>query len=222
MNKILAVLTIFLSSTLYANTPIVIGIAGGTGSGKTTLAKKIQTALPGSVLIEQDCYYKDLSHLSFDERKLTNFDHPLSIDFERLCEDIFLLKSGKSIQKPIYNFKTHSRDEGYNLIEASPIIIVEGILIFSDEKMRNLFDLKIYVETDNDVRILRRMERDICERGRDLSNVKQQYLATVRPMHNEFVECTKKYADLILLGETDNSAAVKLISTGLQGITLQN
>lgn len=216
MNKIFIILILFISSILAAEAPIVIGIAGGTGSGKTTLAKKILSSLPDAVLIEQDCYYKDLSHLSMQERIQTNFDHPNSIDFERLSQDIAALKNGQSIQKPIYNFKTHSRDAGSTLVEPANVIIVEGILVLTEEKIRDLFDLKIFVETDNDVRILRRIERDIHERGRDLANVKQQYLTTVRPMHNQFVEPSKQYADLILLGETDNSPAVKLILAGLR------
>lgn len=215
MNKLFIIIALIISSTLSAESPIVIGIAGGTGSGKTTLAKKIQASIPGAVLIEQDCYYKDLSHLTMEERVHVNFDHPNSIDFERLREDLLTLKNRQPIQKPIYNFKIHSREAGSTLVEPAEVIVVEGILVLTDEKLRELFDLKIYVETDDDTRILRRMERDILERGRDISNVKAQYLTTVKPMHTQFVEPSKQYADIIVLGESDTSPAVKLILAGL-------
>ena len=216
VKKIFVLLILLVSGTLIAETPMVIGIAGGTGSGKTTLSRKIQSALPGAVLIEQDCYYKDLSHLTPKERQQTNFDHPNSIDFERLSQDIMALKSGQPIDKPIYSFKTHSREAGSTHVEPANVIIVEGILIFTEEKMRNLFDLKIYVETDHDVRILRRIERDMQERGRDFANIKDQYLSTVKPMHTQFVEPSRLYADVIIPGESDTSAAVNLILTGLR------
>jgi uridine kinase len=218
MQKILILLILLISTALTAETPFVIGIAGGTGSGKTTLARKIQSSLAsGVVLIEQDSYYRDLSHLSVKERQQTNFDHPNSIDFERLRQDIIALKEGQSINKPIYNFKTHSRENATTHVEAAPIIIVEGILIFSDPKMRELFDLKIYVETDHDVRILRRIERDTFERGRDFANIKDQYIQTVKPMHNQFVEPSKQFADVIIPGESDNSTVINLILPGLRG-----
>ncbi|HEV8052958.1 MAG TPA: uridine kinase, partial [Parachlamydiaceae bacterium] len=209
---------VFLSSNvLLAGTPLIIGISGGTGSGKTTLAKKIKTSLvPNVVLIEQDCYYKDLSHLPQDERAKTNFDHPGSIDFECLRQDIQTLKKGFPIQKPIYSFSTHTRTHGTTEIASADIIIVEGILIFSEERMRDLFDLKIYVQTDDDVRILRRIQRDIHERGRDFESVYEQYISTVKPMHNQFVEPSKQYADVIIPGAADTSAAVNLILDGLR------
>ncbi len=217
MNKIILLLVLFISGTLVAETPIIIGIAGGTGSGKTTLAKKILSSLaPNAILIEQDCYYKDLSHLPFKERHQTNFDHPNSIDFDRLIQDLISLKNGQSIQKPIYSFKTHSREANSTLVCPANVIIIEGILIFTEERMRDLFDLKIYVETDNDVRILRRIERDIQERGRDFSDVKDQYLMTVKPMHNQFVEPTRQFADVIIPGESDTSTVVNLILMGLR------
>lgn len=216
MKKIFVILILFIANTLIAETPFVIGIAGGTGSGKTTLAKKIQSSLANAVLIEQDCYYKDLSHLPMQERQKTNFDHPNSIDFERLAQDILALKNGQPIDKPIYSFKTHSREGGSNRVEPANVIIVEGILVFTEEKIRDLLDLKIYVDTDNDIRILRRIERDILERGRDLLSVRDQYLSTVKPMHSQFVERSKQYADVIIPGESDTSIAVNLILTGLQ------
>lgn len=205
------------SNIILAGTPLIIGISGGTGSGKTTLAKKIQSSLvPNVVLMEQDCYYKDLSHLSAEERAETNFDHPNSIDFDCFCQDILALKQGSSIQKPIYSFSSHTRTTGTTPVASADIIIVEGILIFSDERLRDLFDLKIYVQTDDDVRILRRIQRDIHERGRDFESVYHQYLTTVKPMHNQFVEPGKQFADVIIPGAADTSAAVNLILDGLR------
>ena len=205
------------SNVLVAGTPLVIGIAGGTGSGKSTLAHKIQSSLtPNVVLVEEDCYYKDLSHLSLEERAKTNFDHPNSIDFDCFCQDVQALKQGLSIKKPNYSFSSHTRTSDMNEVESADIIIVEGILILTDERMRDLLDLKIYVQTDDDVRILRRIERDIRERGRDLASIELQYLTTVKPMHNQFVEPSKHYADVIVPGHADTSAAVSLILDGLR------
>lgn len=200
-----------------ADAPIVIGIAGGTGSGKSTLASKIQQVLaPNVVLVEQDAYYKDLSHLSEEERDETNFDHPSSLDFDRLCTDLRVLKSGKAIERPIYDFKTHTRVESTVRIEPAEVIIVEGILLFADPSIRELMDLKLYVETDDDIRILRRIERDIQERGRDLAGVHHQYVTTVKPMHKQFVEPSKQYADVIIPGGSDTTAALTLILEGLR------
>ena len=217
MLKLVLVFACLCSNILLAGPSLIIGISGGTGSGKTTLAKKIQSSLvPNVVLIEQDCYYKDLSHLTAEERAKTNFDHPNSIDFDCFCQDILTLKQGYSIQKPIYSFSSHTRTTGATEVASADIIIVEGILIFSEERMRDLFDLKIYVQTDDDVRILRRIQRDIHERGRDFESVYQQYLSTVKPMHNQFVEPAKQYVDVIIPGAADTSAAVNLILDGLR------
>lgn len=217
MLRIFFALLLFTSKLLIAGTPLVIGIAGGTGSGKTTLARKIQKSLaPNVVLIEQDCYYKDLADLPLEERAERNFDHPSSIDFECFCKDISALKQGKSIQKPIYSFNTHTRLMGTTEIASADVIIVEGILIFTEEKMRDLLDLKIYVQTDDDMRVLRRIERDIKERGRNFESVNHQYVTTVKPMHNQFVEPSKHCADVIIPGHADTSAAVNLILDGLR------
>lgn len=219
--KRLFLLLCFLSfgTTLQAS-PFIIGIAGGTGSGKTTLSKRLQATLGIKVaLIEQDCYYKDLAHLPLSEREKTNFDHPNSIDFDRLYEDVSNLKQGKTINKPIYSFKTHCREDGSVALSGGDVVIVEGILILSDERLRNLFDLKIYVEAQDDVRILRRIERDINERGRDIKSVIEQYLTTVKPMHKLFVEPSIDYADVIIPGESDTSSVVKLILAGLHQLT---
>lgn len=214
-------LLLFIASTTALNaSPFIIGIAGGTGSGKTTLSKRLQSTLGLKVcLLEQDCYYKDLSHLPIHVRETTNFDHPNSIDFDRLYADICSLKQGTPVNKPIYSFKTHCREDGTVALHGGDVVIVEGILIFTDERLRNLFDLKIYVEAEDDVRILRRIERDITERGRDLSGVIQQYLSTVKPMHKLFVEPSISHADVIIPGESDTSNVVKLILAGLHQLT---
>ncbi len=218
--KRLLLFAIALSHSLLAASPFIIGIAGGTGSGKSTLSKRLQATLGIKVaLIEQDCYYKDLSHLPMNEREKTNFDHPHSIDFDRLCDDIVNLKQGKTICKPNYSFKSHCREEGTVTLHAGDVVIVEGILIFTDERLRNLFDLKIYVETEDDVRILRRIERDMNERGRDLNGIIEQYLTTVKPMHKLFVEPCMSHADVIIPGESDTTSVVKLILAGLHQLT---
>ncbi len=223
MKRVLLLFSILFSNSLFAATPFVIGISGGTGSGKTTLAKRLQTTLGIKVaLIEQDCYYKDLTHLSAKERERVNFDHPNSIDFDLLYRDVLALKKGKSINKPIYSFKTHCREEGSIPMIGGDVIIVEGILILTDERLRKLFDLKIFVEAEDDVRILRRIERDINERGRDLNGVIEQYLTTVKPMHRLFVEPCMRHADVIIPGESDTSSVVKLILAGLHQITFDH
>lgn len=199
----LLIFSLFFMNTLGAN--IVIGIAGGTGSGKTTLAKKIQSLLGDqAIIIEQDAYYKDFSYLSSEEKALVNFDNPDSIDFQQLCADISTLKNGENIQKPIYDFKTHSRQANSILISPKTVIIVEGILIFTQESLNDLYDFKIYVDVQDDIRILRRIERDIQERGRTFTSVKQQYLSSAKPMHEKFVEPSKYHADIIVSGESDN------------------
>jgi uridine kinase len=200
-----------LSISLFPEETFVIGISGGTGSGKTTLANKIHQQFFNSTLISQDSYYKDQTHLSMEERDQVNFDHPNSLEFSLLKEQLMDLKNGLPIKLPVYSFHEHARLDTTNWIEPSRIIIVEGMLLFAAEELRDLFDLKIFVDTDADVRILRRLERDIKERSRDFKSVVKQYLETVKPMHENFVEPSKKHADLIVLGEGDNQAVVDLI-----------
>lgn len=199
---------------------IIIGIAGGTGSGKTSVANAVLEDLKKSgekiVLIEQDSYYKRNDHLSFSERVKLNYDHPNSIDFDLLREHILALKEGKYIEKPIYNFAEHNRSKETEKIESKPIIIVEGILILAIEKIRDILDMKIFVDTDDDIRLLRRMERDIQERGRSFDNIKEQYLSTVKPMHLEFVEPSKRYADVIIPRGKDNEVGIKMVSSRLK------
>ncbi len=203
--------------TIFA-TPILIGIAGGTGSGKTTLAEKIHEAFPTqSTLISQDSYYKDIINaLPLEEQKKYNFDHPDALDFAMLKDHLIALKNNQSIQQPIWNFHIHGRDAQTNTIQSAPLIIVEGILIFADAGVRDLLDVKIFVDTDDDIRILRRIERDILERGRELTGIKNQYISTVKPMHNAFVEPSKKYADIIVPEGGYNSIALDLILAKLK------
>lgn len=210
---------LFCSFSLFASPQILIGIAGGTGSGKTTLAHKIHEAFPNnSVLISQDSYYKNLSHLPFEQRAKTNFDHPHSLDFALLKENLIALKNRHAINVPTYDFSIHTRVSATTHVEPADIIIVEGILLFAAPELQNLFDLKIFVDTDSDVRVLRRIDRDIKERGRDLAGVTHQYLTTVKPMHDTFVEPSKRFADIIIPEGGLNENALALIIARLQQI----
>jgi uridine kinase len=194
-------------------TPIVIGIAGGTGSGKTTVAQVIldRVGTHHIALLPHDAYYKDLSALSQTQRAQINFDHPDSLDTDLLIEHVNLLKSGQLVQLPVYDFKTHARTPHTILVEPQRVILVEGILIFAEPRLRELFDVKIFVDTDPDIRFIRRLERDITERGRTSISVIQQYLTTVRPMHLEFVEPSKRYADVIIPEGGLNSVAMDMV-----------
>lgn len=183
-----------------APTPLVIGIAGGSGSGKTTVSQAIlqRAGLKNAVYIQHDSYYKDLSDLQPAQRATTNFDHPNSLETELMVEHVRQLKAGHPVEVPTYDFTTHTRRQETIRLEPRPVVIVEGILLFTEPKMRELCDLKLFVDTDADIRFIRRLERDIAERGRSLESVIKQYQATVRPMHLEFVEPSKRYADLIV------------------------
>jgi uridine kinase len=202
------------------NTPLVIGIAGGTGSGKTTIADYLlETVGPEKIsFLPHDAYYHELPHLSPEERAKVNFDHPSSLETDLLIEHIHQLKAGKSIELPQYDFKTHTRTNQITLIEPQQILIVEGILIFAEPELRKLFDLKIYVDTDADIRFIRRLRRDIEERGRTTENVIGQYLDTVRPMHLEFVEPSKRYASVIIPEGGYNHDALDLIVARIQSM----
>lgn len=181
-------------------TPLVIGIAGGSGSGKTTVSQAIlHRAGPEHVAyIQHDSYYKDLGDLPPAQRATTNFDHPNSLETDLMVEHVAKLRAGKAIDVPSYDFTTHTRKKETQHLEPRPIVLVEGILLFTDPKMRELCDLKLFVDTDADLRFIRRLQRDINERGRSTESVINQYQATVRPMHLEFVEPSKRYADLIV------------------------
>lgn len=194
---------------------LIIGIAGGTGSGKTTVVNQIVEELPEAQLavITQDSYYKDTSNLSFEQRVKINFDHPNSIDFPLLIEHIKLLKLGHTIDQPVYSFKEHNRTGATLKIVPMPVIIVEGILVLSQLELRELFDIKIFVDTDSDERLIRRLKRDICERGRDLGEVLDRYQTTLKPMHQQFIEPSKAHADLIIPTHRYNSVAVDVVKT---------
>ncbi len=195
------------------NPPLVIGIAGGTGSGKTTVANVIvqRVGVDQIAYLPHDAYYKDLSNLPEAQRIEINFDHPNSLETSLLIEHIKLLKNYEPIHLPIYDFRTHCRTNETKLIKPKPVIIVEGILIFAEAELRPLFDIKIFVDTDADIRFIRRLQRDITERGRSTESVIHQYLSTVRPMHLEFVEPSKRYADVIIPEGGLNSVAIDMV-----------
>ncbi|MFC4076370.1 uridine kinase [Salinithrix halophila] len=199
--------------------PIIIGVAGGSGSGKTTVARNICERFSDSVaLIEQDAYYKDQSHLPMEERVKTNYDHPLAFDNDLLIEHLKKLLRQEPIQKPTYDYSIHTRASESVTIFPKDVIILEGILILEDEHLRELMDIKVFVDTDADVRILRRLERDMKSRGRTLDSVIEQYLTVVRPMHLQFIEPSKRYADLIIPEGGYNQVAVNLLINQIQTI----
>jgi uridine kinase len=200
--------------------PILIGIAGGTGSGKSTVTREIYKSITDRnvAIIEQDSYYKDQSDISFEERVKTNYDHPFAFDNELLISHLKDLLDGKSIQKPIYDFENHNRKKETVLVEPKDIIVLEGILILYDEDLRKLMDIKLFVDTDADVRVIRRILRDIKDRGRTLDSVVKQYMTTVRPAHMQFVEPTKRYADIIIPEGGYNKVAIDIIVTKVNDI----
>lgn len=193
--------------------PILIGIAGGTGSGKSTVTKEIFKTISDDnvIVIEQDSYYKDQSHLSFEQRIDTNYDHPDAFDNKLLIKHLSELLEGKVIEKPIYDFENHNRKKETIRVEPKDIIILEGILILFEKEIRDLLDIKIFVDTDSDVRIIRRILRDMKDRGRTLDSVIVQYMGTVRPAHLQFVEPTKRYADIIIPEGGYNKVAIDII-----------
>jgi uridine kinase len=200
--------------------PVLIGIAGGTGSGKTSLAKRIIADYgAGEVeVIEQDSYYKDLSHISYEERETQNYDHPDSIDIALFEYHLTSLLSGNSVHVPSYDFSAHVRRKKSRIITPHHVIVVEGILVLHYTQLRNLFSLKVFVDTPADIRYIRRLNRDIKERGRTIESVAGQYLKTVRPMHKQFVEPSKYFADIIVLEGGKNKAAVDLLRTKINSI----
>ena len=189
------------------NDVFVIGIAGGSGSGKSTFAKRLKERFPDDIaLVSCDNYYLARSEMPFEERKKQNYDSPEAFEFDLMIRQIMDLKQGKDVLCPVYDFSLHTRSEQVIEIKSKPVILIDGILIFAEPKLREIMDMRVYVETDADERILRRARRDICERGRDLDGVIEQYLATVKPMHNKYVEPTKMYADIIINGGMNDRA----------------
>lgn len=200
--------------------PIIIGVAGGTGSGKTTIAREILRRVGAEHIayIPHDAYYRDLSDLPFEQRLLVNFDHPDALETDLLIEHLKALKAGQAVEVPVYDFTTHTRTKQTRRVEPAPIILVEGILIFTEPRLRELFDVKLFVDTDADVRFIRRLRRDIAERGRSLESVCEQYLSTVRPMHLEFVEPSKRYADVIIPEGGFNEVAIAMVAARIRAL----
>jgi len=200
--------------------PLVIGIAGGSGSGKTTVAQEIlQRVGPARIaFLQHDSYYKDLSGLPPTQRAEVNFDHPNSLETDLLIQHIGALRDGKAVEVPIYNFSTHSRTDRTFTVQPRGVILVEGILIFTEAPLREMFDVKIFVDTDSDMRFIRRLERDLAERGRTTESVIKQYQSTVRPMHLEFVEPSKRYADVIIPEGGFNTAALDMVVARIEAL----
>lgn len=198
---------------------LVIGIAGGTGSGKSTLVRRIEEEFgPAVALLSHDFYYKAHDELSYEERCLLNYDHPNSFDTDLLIEHIKALKAGKTVSRPIYDFTVHNRAKECKAVQPAKVIIVEGILIFENKELRDQFDIKLYVDTDADVRIIRRIVRDVKKRGRTLESVVEQYLTTVKVMHEMFVEPSKKYADIIIPEGGRNEVALSMVKERIKAL----
>jgi len=200
--------------------PIIIGVTGGSGSGKTSVSRAILNHFPehSIMMLEHDSYYKDQSHLEFEERLKTNYDHPFAFDTDLLIEHLEVLLNYETIEKPVYDYVHHTRSEETVIQEPRDVIILEGILILEDERLRNMMDIKVYVDTDDDIRIIRRIKRDIEERGRTLDSVIDQYLTVVKPMYHQFIEPTKRYADVVVPEGGKNHVAIDLINTKVSSI----
>jgi uridine kinase len=200
--------------------PIIIGVTGGTASGKTTVSDAIleRVGIDRIAYIQHDSYYRDLSHLPLEERRKLNFDHPDALETELLVKHLRQLKAGAPVEVPIYDFATYQRGDQTRRVEPRRVIMVEGILIFVDRELREMMDVKLYVDTDADLRLIRRLQRDIQERERTLDTVIDQYLNTVRPMHLEFVEPSKRYADVIIPAGGFNEAAIEMIVARIKGM----
>lgn len=204
--------------------PYIIGVAGGTGSGKTTVSRRITEMVGGQHItrIQHDDYYNDHSNLTPEERALVNYDHPDSLDTVLLIAHLRQLRAGYPVQAPLYDFSTHSRRTETQLYQPARIILVEGILIFVERELRELMDMRIYVDADADIRFIRRLRRDMIERGRSLDSVVRQYMATVRPMHLEFVEPSKRHAHVIVPEGGNNRVAMEMIASTLQAVVSKN
>ena len=197
--------------------PLIVGVVGGSGSGKTTVAHAIAESVDGgAVVLDQDAYYRDLAHLTLEERRSINFDHPDSIDTELFVAHLEALAAGEPVDKPTYDFAAHTRAAETVRIEPGRVVVVDGILLFADPRLRRMFDLRIYVDVADDVRFIRRLLRDLTERGRSLENVIEQYLDTVRPMHLEFVEPSRRHADVIIPEGGQNRVGIEMILAHVQ------
>jgi len=203
--------------------PLIIGIAGGTGSGKTTVARKIAKALMDSSIpnasvafLDMDGYYRDFSHLPMEERRNLNWDHPDSFDLDLFASHLEQLARGEPVDKPVYDFTQHVRSSRTERIPAADVVVVDGILLLADERIRGLFDVKVFVDADPDIRLVRRIKRDMSERDRPLEEILHQYLTTVRPMHQQFVEPGKRYADIIVPRGGENAVAIEMILTTIR------
>jgi uridine kinase len=198
--------------------PLIIGIAGGSGSGKSTVARNVAELLTTSsvAFIDMDAYYKNFTALSLDERRQLNWDHPDAFDYDLLCSHLELLRDRQPIDKPEYNFVTHLRCEMPTRVEPADVVVIDGILLFVDDRVRELCDVKVFVDADADIRLIRRIERDTHERGRPLDEIIEQYLSTVQPMHLQFVEPSKRYADVIVPRGGHNAIAIEMIVAKIQ------
>jgi len=195
--------------------PIIIGVTGGSGSGKTSVSQAILNHFPNHsiMMLEHDSYYKDQSDLPFEERLKTNYDHPFAFDTDLLIDHLHKLLNYEAVEKPVYDYVAHTRSKQIEIQKPKEVIILEGILILADERLRNMMDIKVYVDTDDDIRIIRRIKRDIEERGRTLDSVINQYLTVVKPMYHQFIEPTKRYADVVVPEGGQNHVAIDLINT---------
>jgi uridine kinase len=203
--------------------PVIFGVAGGTGSGKTTIARRILQNIGQQhmAFLPHDAYYKHQSRLQLEERRRTNYDHPDSLETTLLIQHLQRLVKGEAIEMPVYDFTVHLRTAETRRVEPASIILVEGILIFAEPELRQMFDVKIYVDTDADIRFIRRLRRDVQERGRTFESVIEQYLRTVRPMHMEFVEPSKRYADVIIPEGGHNQVAIEMVAARIRGLLEQ-
>ena len=193
--------------------PLIIGIAGGSGSGKSTVAEKVAESLVEAsvAFLDMDAYYRNFAHLALEERRRLNWDHPDAFDFELLASHLEQLGSGRAIDKPVYDFVTHTRSAETRRVAPANVIVIDGILLFVEQRIRDLCEVKVYVDADSDIRLLRRIRRDMMARGRPLEEILEQYLSTVQPMHLEFVEPTKRYADVIVPRGGHNNVAIEMI-----------
>ena len=201
---------------------LIVGIAGGSGSGKSTVARRIAGALPAPevAFIDMDAYYRNFSHLSMEERRRVNWDHPDALDIDLLVAQLGELRAGRAIEKPVYDFVTHARIARTERVEPGLVVVIDGILLFADERVRALCDVKVFVDADADIRLIRRIRRDIAERGRPLDEILEQYLSTVQPMHLQFVEPSKRYADVIVPRGGHNEVAIEMLVAKIRGRVL--